>query len=97
LPVLFIADCGLLAMAAKAGWLRAKLRALLWFCRPAAWRYLWRGRRDIARIRRVPDRELLRHFTAVIDFPDFRSPIVTKLVEPVWKAMLALLRAIVRW
>jgi GT2 family glycosyltransferase len=97
LPVLFIADCGLLAMAAKAGWLRAKLRALLWFFRPAAWRYLWRGRRDIARIRRVPDRELLRHFTAVIDFPDFRSPIVTKVVEPVWKAMLVLLRAIVRW
>jgi GT2 family glycosyltransferase len=97
LPAMWLADLGLLLMSAKAGWLGAKLRSLLWFWRPSAWRYLWHGRREVARIRRVPDRELLRHFTAVIDFPDFRSPVVTKLVEPVWKAMLAVLRALVRW
>ena len=45
----------------------------------------------------MPDRELLRHFTAVIDYPDFRSPIVTKVIEPVWKVMLAILRRLVRW
>ena len=91
LPAMWLADLGLLLMSAKAGWLGAKLRSLLWFWRPSAWRYLWHGRREVARIRRVPDRELLRHF------PDFRSPVVTKLVEPVWKAMLAVLRALVRW
>jgi N-acetylglucosaminyl-diphospho-decaprenol L-rhamnosyltransferase len=97
LPAMLIADCGLLLMAAKAGWLSSKVRSLLWFGRPSAWRYLWRGRRAIAAIRRVPDRELLRHFTAVIDFPDFRSPFIAKVIEPVWKVMLAILRALVRW
>jgi GT2 family glycosyltransferase len=97
LPAMVIADCGLLLMATKAGWLGAKVRSLLWFGRPSSWRYLWRGRRTIAKLRRVPDSELLRHFTAVIDFPDFRSPLVTRIVEPVWRAMLAVLRAIVRW
>ncbi|HEX7505583.1 MAG TPA: glycosyltransferase family 2 protein [Polyangia bacterium] len=97
LPVLLVADCGLLLMAAKAGWLGGKVRSLAWFLRPSSWRYLWRGRRDIARIRKVPDREILSHFTAVIDFPDFRSPIITKVIEPVWKVMLAVLRTIVRW
>jgi len=97
LPAMCLADLGLLLMAAKGGWLGAKLRSLGWFLRPSAWGYLGRGRRAIARIRRVPDRELLRHFTAVIDYPDFRGPLVTKLVEPVWKVMLAILRAIVRW
>jgi GT2 family glycosyltransferase len=97
LPALLVADCGLLLMAAKAGWFGAKLRSLAWFLRPSSWRYLWRGRRAIARIRKVPDREVLRHFTAVIDFPDFRSPVITKVIEPMWKVMLAILRAIVRW
>ena len=73
------------------------MRSLLWFARPSAWRYILRGRRAIAAIRRVPDRNLLRHFTAVIDYPDFRGPVVTKVIEPVWKAMLALLRVLVRW
>jgi GT2 family glycosyltransferase len=97
LPAMLVADCGLLLMSAKAGWLGGKLRSLAWFLRPSSWVYLWRGRRDVGRIRRVSDREILRHFTAVIDFPDFRSPVITKVIEPVWKAMLAVLRALVRW
>jgi GT2 family glycosyltransferase len=97
LPAMLLADVGLLIMSAKAGWLGAKLRSLGWFLRPAAWVYLVRGRRAVARIRRVPDRELLRHFTAVIDYPDFKSPLVTKLVEPVWKATLAVVRRLVFW
>jgi GT2 family glycosyltransferase len=97
LPALLVADCGLLLISAKAGWFGGKVRSLLWFLRPSSWRYLWRGRRAIGLIRKVPDRELLRHFTAVIDFPDFRSPVITKVIEPVWKATLAVLRAIVRW
>jgi hypothetical protein len=97
LPALLVADLGLLVMAAKGGWLGAKLRALAWLLRPSAFRYLVRGRRAVAAIRRVPDRELLRHFTAVVDYPDFRSPVVAHVIEPVWKVMLALLRAVVRW
>jgi GT2 family glycosyltransferase len=97
LPALLMADLGLLFMAAKGGWLGAKVRALAWLLRPSAWHYLMGGRRAVAAIRGVPDRELLRHFTAVIDYPDFRSPLVMHVVEPVWKVMLALLRVIVRW
>jgi GT2 family glycosyltransferase len=97
LPALLLADLGLLFMAARGGWLGAKLRSLLWFVRPTAWRYLWRGRRAVAAIRRVPDREILRHFAAVIDYPGFRGPIVTHVVEPVWKLLLAILRVVVRW
>lgn len=97
LPVLLVSDVGLVLMSAKAGWLGAKLRSLAWFLRPSSWRYLVRAHRAIAKTRRVSDRELLHHFTAVIDYPDFRNPIVALLVEPVWKATLAAARAIVRW
>lgn len=97
LPALLIADVGLVLMSAKAGWLGSKLRSLAWFLRPSSWRYLARARRAVQRTRRVPDRALLRHFVAVIDYPDFRNPAVTYLVEPVWKAMLTVVRALVRW
>lgn len=43
------------------------------------------------------DREILRHFTAVIAHPDFDGPVVRTFVEPVWKAAFAALRALVRW
>jgi len=97
LPAMVIADVGLLWMAARAGWLSSKLRSFLWFLRPSSWRYLVRSHLAVGRLRRVPDRELLRHFTAVIDYPDFRRPIIEKVIEPVWKVMLAATRALVRW
>ena len=97
LPAMLIADVGLLVMSMKGGWFRSKIRSWLWFLRPSSWRYLVRGRRSIAALRRVPDRVLLRHFTAIIDYPDFRNPVVTKLIEPAWRAMLAIARAFIRW
>jgi GT2 family glycosyltransferase len=97
LPAMIAADLGLLAVAAKGGWLGSKLRSLLWFLRPSSWSYLWRARGSVAQIRRVADRELLRHFTAVIDYPGFRTPAVTRFIEPIWAAMLAVLRRLVRW
>jgi GT2 family glycosyltransferase len=97
LPAMLIADAGLLLMSAKGGWLGSKLRAWLWFARPSAWRYLVRAHRSTGKLRRVPDRDLLRHFTAIIDYPDFRSPIVTTLIEPIWRALLTVVRALVRW
>jgi GT2 family glycosyltransferase len=97
LPVLLVTDLGLLAMALKGGWWKSKLKALAWFLRPSAWGYLWRGRRDIARLRTVSDRQILGLYTAVIDHPDFKNPVVRLGIEPVWKALLAILRVVVRW
>ena len=96
-PALLMADVGLLLMAAKGGWLGSKLRSLAWFLRPSAWAYLLKAHGSVARLRRVPDRVLLARFTAAIDHPDFRNPVVTKLIEPAWRILLRLLRVIVRW
>jgi GT2 family glycosyltransferase len=97
LPALVVADVGLLLMSAKGGWLGAKLRSLFWFLRPSSWRYLLAQHRATGRLRRVPDRALLRHFTASVDHPDFRSPVVRKVIEPVWRVLLAVVRVLVRW
>jgi GT2 family glycosyltransferase len=97
LPLLLITDLGLLALAAKGGWLKLKLKAFVWFLHPRAWSYLCRGRRDMRQIRQVTDRQILALYSATIDHPDFRNPLVTLLVEPVWKAYLALLRIVIWW
>jgi GT2 family glycosyltransferase len=96
-PLLLTGELGLLALALKGGWWPEKLRALSELARPRTWAYLLEGRRALARTRRVPDREILTHFTAVIAHPDFASPLVQRLVEPVWRASFALLKAIVVW
>ncbi|MGB2875753.1 MAG: glycosyltransferase family 2 protein [Gaiellaceae bacterium] len=64
-PVLTVAELGLLVVAWREGWLRDKLSGWWWCARNARW--LLRHRRALQRARTVPDRDLARHLTPVID------------------------------
>lgn len=96
-PQLITADLALLAFALKGGWWKEKLRATGWLFTPSAWRYIWKGREEIARIRKMPDRLMLRVFTPVIAYQEFENDLVRAIANPFWKASLGLLRFIVRW
>jgi len=71
-PPLVALELAMVALAAKQGWLRDKVRG---------WGWLWRHRRDIRARRRamraeqtVPDREWMRVLTAVLDTPLVEVP-----------------------
>ncbi len=77
-PVLVATELGMLALAARQGWLRGKL-AGWWWC---VWhlRWLTRHRRETQRLRRVRDRELAPFLTPVLDPTMVALP---RLVVPV--------------
>jgi GT2 family glycosyltransferase len=64
-PVLLAAEVGLVVVAWRQGWLRDKLEGWFWCARNTRW--LLRHRRDLQETRTVPDRELARHLTPVIN------------------------------
>jgi GT2 family glycosyltransferase len=92
-PVLLATEVGLVALAWRQGWLRDKLAGWRWIARNASW--LARHRRELQRARTVPDRELARHLTAVVDPKMISVPeVVTKanhLVSAYWRVARRLL------
>jgi len=64
-PVLVAAELGLVLLALRQGWLREKLRGWAWLAGHAAW--LRRRRYAVQAARRVPDRELARFLTPILD------------------------------
>jgi len=64
-PALLAAEAGLTILALKEGWFRDKASGWAWCVRNARW--LARHRRKLQSERRVPDRELARYLTGVID------------------------------
>ena len=97
LPQLFVADIARFAFALKGGWGKEKVRASAWFWRPQTWSYLLRGRQDIARIRRIPDKMILKHFTPVIAYQEFEDPFTTAVVNPAWRLLFRMLKIVVFW
>jgi GT2 family glycosyltransferase len=91
-PLLLAADLGILLLALWSGWAGTKLRAMAYLLRPAAWRHVRRGRREQARIRKIPDSELVRHFTPSIEFEEMAGRQVGSVLNPVLASLWSLLR-----
>lgn len=96
-PLLLATDVAILAFAIKGGWWREKLRANFWFLKTSTWAYILRGRKDIARIRKVPDRAILDSFTPHIAYQEFENDLVKTIANPFWEITFAMLKVIVRW
>jgi GT2 family glycosyltransferase len=64
-PVLLLVELGIAALALRQGWLREKARGWAWLMRHREW--LGRHRRRVQESRRVPDAELARLMTPVLD------------------------------
>jgi GT2 family glycosyltransferase len=92
-PVLLAAEVGLVLVAWRQGWLGGKLKGWAWCARHARW--LLRHRRELQRARTVPDRELARYLTPVINPKMVPAPAVVArangLVAAYWSVARRLL------
>ncbi|HSB20649.1 MAG TPA: glycosyltransferase family 2 protein [Anaeromyxobacteraceae bacterium] len=95
-PLLAVAEMGVLAFSLSSGWALEKLRASAYLLRPAAWRIVARGRREQARLRAVPDAEIARHLTPVLEFEGVTSPFIRRLVNPAMGWIWRLVRPLIR-
>jgi GT2 family glycosyltransferase len=96
-PQLLVVDLLILSFAISGGWWREKLRAMAWFWKPSTWIYIVRGRKELQKIRKLPDRMILEMFTPVIAYQEFESPFMTKFANPMLTASYALLKMVVKW
>ncbi len=95
-PALLAAELGLAAVALRGGWFPQKARAWGHLLRPAAWRHVRRGRRAQRAIRKVPDAEIVRHWSGDVVFEGLAGPWLERVANPamraVWRVMRPLLR-----
>ncbi len=89
-PLLISTELGMALLALREGWLRDKVRGWAWLARNAGW--VARHRRATQRLRRVPDRELVRFLTPVLDPAMLTLPAAVRAVNPLVSAYWSLAR-----
>jgi GT2 family glycosyltransferase len=89
-PVLLLAELGLTAVSIRERWFGAKVRGWGWVGRNAGW--IARHRRRLQSARTVPDRELARHLTPVLDPAMIELPRSVRFVNPMLEAYWGLVR-----
>jgi len=88
-------EIGLIFYAIKNGWLKEKLQGYGWILRNL--KYLLEERRNIQRLRRVSDKDILRLFSAPIKFQDVDNPLLSKLANPLMEIYFWLAKKVIFW
>ena len=89
-PVLVSTELAMLGLALKDGWARDKLAGWGWCMRRAGW--LRQRRRKTQALRRVPDRELARYLTSVVDPAMIDVPGLVRVMNPLLERYWSLVR-----
>lgn len=94
LPAL-LAEVGLLALAVRGGWWREKLRAVFSLLLPETWKLIRRLRAETRRLRRVPDREIVRFFAPTIEGQEVEPAFTKYVANPLLRLAWFVLRPLI--
>jgi GT2 family glycosyltransferase len=89
-PVLISTELAMLGLALKDRWARDKLAGWGWCLRRAGW--LRRRRHMTQTLRRLPDRELARYLTSVVDPAMIDVPGIARVMNPLLERYWSLVR-----
>jgi hypothetical protein len=96
-PQLLASELALFVFAVAKGWWRDKFRVWAYLLKPSTWRYLAVTRRQVKRIRRRTDREVLALTSPTIAYQDIESWPVKFFLNPIGKALHWLTKIVVFW
>lgn len=94
LPAMLIMEVGQVFFAIKGGWFKEKLRVYGYFLSFPCWRHIIAGRRAVKRLRKVPDREIIKMLSSKIEFQELESfplRIANVVFTAYWRAVKRLI------
>jgi GT2 family glycosyltransferase len=95
LPFMLGAELGLLPAAIRSGWWREKLRSYAYFFLPSTWRRISRERREMAKLRVVSDREIVRLWSSTISYQEVAGTFTKYVANPLMTATWAVIRNLI--
>lgn len=96
-PMSLVVVAGLLVQSLRGGYFSQVMSAHLYFFNPAVWGRIWRRRRQVQRLRRRPDREVISRFVSQIKFQDLPETAMTRFGNTAMTAYWRVVRPLIRW
>jgi hypothetical protein len=97
-PVMLIMDLGLWFFSIINKWFGAKIKVVGYFLRLKSWRYIWRKRQVIKKLRgQIKDREFIKDFVGIIDKQEINNPLLKYFGNPLINGYWKLIRKIIFW
>ncbi len=95
-PAFAIMELGLILFSLKSGWFWEKMRVWVYFFDLSHWRYLIKARREVKKIRRVKDGDIIGLFSGKILHQGV-DDVKLKIINPVFNLYWRAVKKIIWW
>ena len=95
-PAFIIMELGLVLFSLKTGWFKEKIRMWKYFLTPRTWKYIIKSRREVQRLRKRKDSEIVKMISGRIwyqEVDDWKLRFINPFFDIYWK----IVRAIIIW
>ncbi|MBU1164112.1 glycosyltransferase family 2 protein [Patescibacteria group bacterium] len=96
-PAMDIMEIGLFLFSIKSGWWKEKIKVYKYLLNGKNLEKIFLKRRKIQSMRRVGDREMVRHFAGKIEHQEIKNPIIDYLVNPFFNFYWQIIKRIIWW
>ncbi len=97
LPAIIAMDLGLLAYSIPGGWFKTKLSVYGYFIELKNWRAIFRERKKIKALRKLPDKKLLKYFQGRVLFQEIDNPVLKYIANPIFNLYWNVAKKIIFW
>lgn len=96
-PCLIMSEVVLASYFIAKGWGKTVWELARYFLRPGTWVAIRARRREIGRLRKRKDAEIVKHFAGTIVFPEIESPVLRYVVNPLLALYWAMTKPFIVW
>lgn len=97
LPMILLMEIGMIIYSIPGKWFLIKMRVVGYFLKPANWIKVIKKRKEVARLRKVTDRKIIKNFEGRILFQEIDNPVLKYVANPIMDAYWQMIKHIIVW
>jgi len=96
-PALIAMDLGILLYSIIHGWFKTKIKVYQYFLSLNNWQKIIKTRKELNKLRKIKDKELIKNYTGQILFQEIQNPILKHIINPLFNIYISIVKKLVIW
>jgi len=96
-PAFLLMEIGMFPYAILNKWATVKIKVYSWFFSPKNIVMIINKRKEVQKLRKISDRELMKGFVGVVDFQQINNPVLKYIANPIFNLYWQIIKKLIVW
>ena len=96
-PAIIGMEAGMIFYSFVNGWWKTKFKVTAYFLLPSTWIKIFKKRKEVSRIRKLEDKDVVKDFAGKVLFQEIDNPVLKYIANPIFDLYWKLARKLIKW